>query len=334
MPKLNGQQLASVAHQLISDLLRTGDIQYDVDNEHDKRLDNDEREQLKNARYRELIAVTNSILEEFLRDQRKFLENVQVQQAEDGETSAISSKSTNTSSSGENAIEKEGRRTMKRATGQLSSSSKRSPNPNGGDDERVTAKLVRLVQDLVDQAQYDSEYNLHEDADFEEDPYNNSDDYYDYMDDAYGYSGVDDTGYSDVAEENGMQRKNYDDSKQCNNCDGNGNRPNDGGNWDKTGDYIQYWKSVSAKLRQYPYNRDRAGEDRPRYRICKEYCPPWWAPRRNLYRRSFNYPIRSCYRCLLNINAPNRFHGDVDQPDDTRDQSQEPAEMKNHEVKP
>lgn len=334
MPKLNEEKLQTFGDQLINDLLRTGEIQYNADNEHDKHLSNDEREKLKNARYRELIAITNTILEEILRDPRNFLENVR--QVEDEDKSVGASKSNNKSSAGD-AIKTESQRSMKRATGQTSPQRKRSPNLNGRDNERVTAELVRLAQDQVE---FDRQYNLQEDIDsiMDEDPYNSYDydDYYDFIDNASGYSSVDNTGNYGAAHGNGTQRKINDNSDTCDECDGNGNRPNDG-DWDKAADYIRYLKSVLAKIRQNPYNRYRVLENGPRYRYCKGYCPPWYLMRKNLNRQRFDYPMSApCYRCMLNFNAPVRYankDGPLNNVDDisergSEDPSQKPAEDK------
>lgn len=311
MPKLNVEKLKNIGDQLINDLLRTGELQYNIDNDHDKHFTDNEREQLKSVRYRELIAVTNSILGEILDDPKNFLETVQQRE------NANNSDELNTFDA--NGMVKETQRTTKRATKRPSSGqNKRSPNPFGrssSNNGQLVAELVKTVQDQLDQVHItDNSYYVNDESDVEGNVFLDYDDY-DYNDGRVGDSGQLTTADDNVT----AQRTNIDKSRWCDNCNGNrnpplyyGDSPEDN---NRSAEQLRTYKWLLAKFRQHPFNRFRGLGDAYRYgRYRKGYCPPCIPLRRTPNRRPIDreqfhdddYGDDTCASCVADNFRFNR----------------------------
>lgn len=276
MPNLNGKELPSSGDQLISDLMRTGEIQYDINNGHDKHFNDNEREQLRNDRYRELIAITNGILKDILHDTRTPQEN-EDHNADDADR-ITNSKESNDSSLQRNGIQKQNQKPAKRATPTTIQNDK-LPNANDKysvDNDKVISELMNIIQEQIDQVQLERPFVSQDAVDIEETPYYN-DDEFDYIDSTAGLRNIEKVDTFAGTEENV---------------------------WQKIVESLRSYKWLLGKFQQYAYSRSRGGDEFYRHRYRKDFYINPYEWRRNPYRQRFDYSPSNdngfCYKCLAN----------------------------------
>lgn len=279
MLHLNETKLPSNGDQLISDLMRTGEIQYDINNDHDKHFNDNERELLRIDRYRELIAITNGILKDILHDTQTPLEN--------GDHSADhADRITNSTESNDSSLQRNGngilkqnQKPAKRATPTISQHDK-LPNANDKfsvDNDKVISELMSMIQEQIDQLQLERPFVSPDVLDVDETPYYD-DDEFDFIDSTAGLRNIEKVDAFVGTE---------------------------GNVWQKIAESLRSYKWLLGKFQQYAYSRSRGADDFYRNRYRKEYdtIPLEW--RRNLYRQRFDFysPLNNngvCYKCLAN----------------------------------
>lgn len=298
---MNVEKLKNIGKQLINDLLRIGQLHYNIDNNHSQQFTDTEREQLKNDRLRELIAVSRSILAEILDDPKNFLEIVQ----KIGKVNDVNES---------NGVLKETQPT-KRATKQPSAmQSKRSPNvfAKSSNHEQIVNGLVKTIQDQLDKVHIDKQYHFHEESDAESDVFLDYGDY-DYNDSIDGFGSV--GGFSSTVDDNIiLQRGHNGDSHVCHECEGNNRNPplfdeDASEHSNRNVEQVRSYQLLLAKLRQHPLNRFRGSGDAYRYGRYRNnvYCPPCVALRRTPNRRPFSHEVfnddgedDACTKCVAN----------------------------------